>query len=223
MFNDDLYRAVADMTDVLHGRAVDYETRAAVERDFAEPEPARWVGADGNEYALYEDGDGPEMVGEHDHAGHDAAADDDHEPALSGRVFEDDDGRRYEPSLEEASLLVAAATERWGDLTAADRELVTEIAHEVQAARQEQDELAHGVEVMEGIVGDLREQGYDMDGHDGQEFARLLNDTGNLDHALAGLHAIGPTPRDLDAALTQAVRYSREGREAEHYHDRDAS
>jgi hypothetical protein len=112
-------------------------------------------------------------------------------------------------TTEQAGELVTALSQQWDELSPEEQDFTTALAHELHDAQREHAELEHGVAVLNGIVTDLADRGYSV-----EDFARVLNETNDLEMALHAIEEIGPTPRDLDAALNQALHYQRRNREA---------
>jgi hypothetical protein len=186
--------ALRDLTDTINGRAPAYADREQYERDFHEPEPAyRWSDEQGNEYELHDDGRGPEL------------ADRDQEAADNHRS----DGG-YEQTIEEAGAVLEEISAQWHELSADDRAMAIEVANELRAMQQEQAAVEQGMQMLGHITDELHSRGYDVD-----EFVQLLGETGDLEHAMDAIEAIGPIPRTTDDALDQVLRYGRENREAD--------
>jgi hypothetical protein len=126
-------------------------------------------------------------------------------------TLQDDDGTQYDVTTEQAGELVTALGHQWDELSPEEQHFTAALAHELREIQREHTELEHGVEVLHRIVADLDERGYSV-----EDFARVLNETDDLGMALHAIEEIGPTPRNLDAALDQTLHYQRRNREAEH-------
>jgi hypothetical protein len=138
--------------------------------------------------------------------------DDDEPGTLSGYVFEDDDGSLHAPTVDEAGEMVSSLSDRWSDLAPGEQELATGLAQELATVQREQHELEEGVEVLRSVMDDLAANDYEV-----SEFARLVTETGDLEHAINAIIEIGPIPRTVDEALDGYLSERRRDRDAESF------